>query len=57
KSGILTRISITYSFFLMNRIFVNMDDNIIEHYSNHSAFLIEITEVMINHFQITLMEL
>uniref|UniRef100_A0A8C1WKC1 Grainyhead-like transcription factor 3 n=1 Tax=Cyprinus carpio TaxID=7962 RepID=A0A8C1WKC1_CYPCA len=38
-------------------IFVNMDDNIIEHYSNHSAFLIEITEVMINHFQITLMEL
>ncbi|XP_051725273.1 grainyhead-like protein 3 homolog [Ctenopharyngodon idella] len=38
-------------------IFVNMDDNIIEHYSNHSAFLIEITEVMISHFQITLMEL
>ncbi len=36
---------------------VNMDDNIIEHYSNHTAFLIEITEVMINHFQITLMEL
>ncbi len=41
----------------MNRIFVNMDDNIIEHYSNHTAFLIEIAEVMINHFQITLMEL
>ncbi len=41
----------------MNRIYVNMDDNIIEHYSNHTAFLIEITEVMINHFQITLMEL
>ncbi|KAK7142287.1 hypothetical protein R3I94_011839 [Phoxinus phoxinus] len=38
-------------------IFVNMDDNIVEHYSNHSAFLIEITEIMINHFQITLMEL
>ncbi|KAA0711193.1 Grainyhead-like protein 3 -like protein [Triplophysa tibetana] len=38
-------------------IFVNMDDNIIEHYSNHSAFLIEISEVMVNHFQITLMEL
>ncbi|XP_067310626.1 grainyhead-like protein 3 homolog isoform X1 [Pseudorasbora parva] len=38
-------------------IFVNMDDNIIEHYSNHSAFLIEISEVIINHFQITLMEL
>ncbi|XP_026887328.2 grainyhead-like protein 3 homolog isoform X2 [Electrophorus electricus] len=38
-------------------IFVNMDDNIIEHYSNHSAFLIEISEVMVNHFQVTLMEL
>ncbi|XP_052009987.1 grainyhead-like protein 3 homolog [Xyrauchen texanus] len=38
-------------------IFVNMDDNIIEHYSNQSAFLIEISEVMVNHFQITLMEL
>uniref|UniRef100_A0A8C1A3J5 Grainyhead-like transcription factor 3 n=1 Tax=Cyprinus carpio carpio TaxID=630221 RepID=A0A8C1A3J5_CYPCA len=38
-------------------IFVNMDDNIIEHYSNLSAFLIEITEVIVNHFQITLMEL
>ncbi|XP_052000862.1 grainyhead-like protein 3 homolog [Xyrauchen texanus] len=38
-------------------IFVNMDDNIIKHYSNHSAFLIEISEVMVNHFQITLMEL
>ncbi|KAG7465986.1 hypothetical protein MATL_G00160010 [Megalops atlanticus] len=37
-------------------IFVNMDDNIIEHYSNHSAFLIEMTEVM-GHFQVTLMEL
>ncbi|KAI4897032.1 hypothetical protein NFI96_014395 [Prochilodus magdalenae] len=38
-------------------IFVNMDDNIIEHYSNHSAFLIDISEIMVNHFQITLMEL
>ncbi|TRY99321.1 hypothetical protein DNTS_029687 [Danionella cerebrum] len=38
-------------------IFVNMDDNIIEHYSNHSAFLIEINEVVLNHYQITLMEL
>ncbi|XP_065144315.1 grainyhead-like protein 3 homolog [Paramisgurnus dabryanus] len=38
-------------------IFVNMDDNIIEHYSNHSAFLIEISEVIVNHFQVTLMEL
>ncbi|XP_053365249.1 grainyhead-like protein 3 homolog isoform X1 [Clarias gariepinus] len=38
-------------------IFVNMDDNIIEHYSNHSAFLIEITEIVRNQFQITLLEL
>uniref|UniRef100_A0A8C7PK87 Grainyhead-like transcription factor 3 n=1 Tax=Oncorhynchus mykiss TaxID=8022 RepID=A0A8C7PK87_ONCMY len=38
-------------------IFVNMDDNIIEHYSNHSAFLIEISEVMSSQFQVTLMEL
>nr|XP_021323104.1 grainyhead-like protein 3 homolog isoform X3 [Danio rerio] len=38
-------------------IFVNMDDNIIEHYSNHSAFLIEISEVIVNHYQVTLMEL
>ncbi|XP_060790755.1 grainyhead-like protein 3 homolog isoform X2 [Neoarius graeffei] len=38
-------------------IFVNMDDNIIEHYSNHSAFLIEITETLLNQFQVTLLEL
>nr|XP_046222375.1 grainyhead-like protein 3 homolog isoform X1 [Oncorhynchus gorbuscha] len=38
-------------------IFVNMDDNIIEHYSNHSAFLIEISEIMCGQFQVTLMEL
>lgn len=38
-------------------IFVNMDDNIIEHYSNHSAFLITIAEVMMGHFHITLTEL
>ncbi|XP_030642909.1 grainyhead-like protein 3 homolog [Chanos chanos] len=38
-------------------IFVNMDDNIVEHYSNHSAFLIEISEVVVNHFQVTLTEL
>ncbi|KAJ8333139.1 hypothetical protein SKAU_G00420350 [Synaphobranchus kaupii] len=30
----------------LHRIFVNMDDNIVEHYSNHSAFLMEISEVM-----------
>ncbi|XP_012692134.1 grainyhead-like protein 3 homolog [Clupea harengus] len=38
-------------------IFINMDDNIIEHYSNHSAFLINISEVMMGHFHITLTEL
>uniref|UniRef100_A0A3B1IT07 Grainyhead-like protein 3 homolog n=1 Tax=Astyanax mexicanus TaxID=7994 RepID=A0A3B1IT07_ASTMX len=38
-------------------IFVNMDDNIIEHYSNQSAFLIDISEVMVNHYHVTLMEL
>jgi hypothetical protein len=42
---------------LFFRIFVNMDDNIIEHYSNHSAFLIEISEIMCGQFQVTLMEL
>ncbi|KAJ7989248.1 hypothetical protein DPEC_G00317520 [Dallia pectoralis] len=38
-------------------IYVNMDDNIIEHYSNHSAFLIETSEVMAGQYQVTLMEL
>ncbi|XP_072546719.1 grainyhead-like protein 3 homolog [Salminus brasiliensis] len=38
-------------------IFVNMDDNIIEHYSNQSAFLIDISEVMVSHYHVTLMEL
>uniref|UniRef100_A0A668AGK3 Grainyhead like transcription factor 3 n=1 Tax=Myripristis murdjan TaxID=586833 RepID=A0A668AGK3_9TELE len=38
-------------------IFINMDDNIIEHYSNQSAFLIEISEVTTGQFQVTLTEL
>ncbi|KAG7265759.1 hypothetical protein CRUP_014509 [Coryphaenoides rupestris] len=38
-------------------IFVNMDDNIIKHYSNQSAFLIETTEVSAGQLQITLTEL
>ncbi|XP_056447334.1 grainyhead-like protein 3 homolog isoform X2 [Gadus chalcogrammus] len=38
-------------------IFVNMDDNIIKHYSNQSAFLIETTQVSAGQFQITLTEL
>ncbi|XP_042357190.1 grainyhead-like protein 3 homolog [Plectropomus leopardus] len=37
-------------------IFVNMDDNIIEHYTNQSAFLIEMSEVVGGQFQITLTE-
>ncbi|KAK2891883.1 grainyhead-like protein 3 homolog [Channa argus] len=37
-------------------IFVNMDDNIIEHYTNHSAFLIEMSEVAAGQFQVTLIE-
>ncbi|XP_008306932.1 grainyhead-like protein 3 homolog isoform X2 [Cynoglossus semilaevis] len=37
-------------------IFVNMDDNIIEHYTNHSAFLIEMSESVSGQFQITLVE-
>ncbi|XP_044022889.1 grainyhead-like protein 3 homolog isoform X2 [Siniperca chuatsi] len=37
-------------------IFVNMDDNIIEHYTNQSAFLIEMSEVIAGQFQVTLIE-
>uniref|UniRef100_A0A3P8TKU5 Grainyhead-like transcription factor 3 n=1 Tax=Amphiprion percula TaxID=161767 RepID=A0A3P8TKU5_AMPPE len=37
-------------------IFVNMDDNIIEHYTNQSAFLIEVSEVVGGQFQVTLVE-
>ncbi|XP_029973589.1 grainyhead-like protein 3 homolog isoform X2 [Salarias fasciatus] len=37
-------------------IFVNMDDNIIEHYTNHSAFLIDVSEAPSGQFQITLIE-
>ncbi|XP_050934204.1 LOW QUALITY PROTEIN: grainyhead-like protein 3 homolog [Lates calcarifer] len=37
-------------------IFVNMDDNIIEHYTNQSAFLIEMSEVVSGQIQVTLVE-
>lgn len=37
-------------------IFVNMDDNIIEHYTNQSAFLIEVSELATGQFQVTLVE-
>lgn len=33
-----------------------MDDNIIEHYTNQSAFLIEISEPTIGQFQVILAE-
>ncbi|XP_034144301.1 grainyhead-like protein 3 homolog [Esox lucius] len=38
-------------------IFVNVDDNIIKHYSNLLPFLIEITEVLSGQFLVTLIEL
>nr|XP_040056357.1 grainyhead-like protein 3 homolog isoform X1 [Gasterosteus aculeatus aculeatus] len=37
-------------------IFINMDDNIIEHYTNQSAFLIEMSELVNGQFQVTLIE-
>ncbi|KAM9355356.1 grainyhead-like protein 3 homolog [Pholidichthys leucotaenia] len=37
-------------------IFVNMDNNIIKHYTNQSAFLIEVSEPAAGHFQVTLVE-
>ncbi|KAM8913882.1 grainyhead-like protein 3 homolog isoform 2-T2 [Spinachia spinachia] len=37
-------------------IFINMDDNIIEHYTNQSAFLIEMSELINGQFQVTLIE-
>ncbi|XP_028995455.1 grainyhead-like protein 3 homolog [Betta splendens] len=37
-------------------IFVNMDNNIIEHYTNQSAFLIEMSEVSAGQFHVTLVE-
>jgi len=33
-----------------------MDDNIIQHYTNQAAFLIEMSEVSIGQFQVTLIE-
>lgn len=41
---------------LLFRILVNMDDNIIEHYTNQSAFLIEISEAIAGRFQVILIE-
>lgn len=38
------------------RILVNMDDNIIEHYTNQSAFLIEISEGIAGQLQVILVE-
>lgn len=33
-----------------------MDDNIIQHYTNQSAFLIEVSELGNGQFQVTLVE-
>uniref|UniRef100_A0A8D2KVG9 GRHL1/CP2 C-terminal domain-containing protein n=1 Tax=Varanus komodoensis TaxID=61221 RepID=A0A8D2KVG9_VARKO len=38
------------------KILVNMDNNIIQHYSNHMAFLLEVVEAE-EKFQVTLKEL
>ncbi|KAJ3613430.1 hypothetical protein NHX12_019679 [Muraenolepis orangiensis] len=38
-------------------IYINMDDNIVKHYSNQSAFLIETREMSGGQFQVTLTEL
>ncbi|XP_028294730.1 grainyhead-like protein 3 homolog [Gouania willdenowi] len=37
-------------------IFVNMDDNIVEHYTNQGAFLIEVSEASTGQIQVTLAE-
>lgn len=47
---------VSFLSFVSTRILVNMDDNIIEHYTNQSAFLIEISEPVIGQFQVTLSE-
>lgn len=51
----ITEVTFLFCFFFF-RIFVNMDDNIIEHYTNQSAFLIEMSEVAGGQFQVTLIE-
>lgn len=33
-----------------------MDDNIVEHYTNQSAFLVEMSETPSGHLQVTLVE-
>lgn len=47
---------LTQPFSLSHRILVNMDNNIIQHYSNHMAFLLDMVEAE-NKFQIILKEL
>lgn len=53
----ITKVTFCFrSFIFFLRIFVNMDDNIIEHYTNQSAFLIEMSEGIGGQFQVTLIE-
>lgn len=47
---------LTQPFSLSRRILVNMDNNIIQHYSNHMAFLLDMVEAE-NKFQVILKEL
>uniref|UniRef100_A0A8C8E6K2 GRHL1/CP2 C-terminal domain-containing protein n=1 Tax=Otus sunia TaxID=257818 RepID=A0A8C8E6K2_9STRI len=47
---------LTQPFSLSSRILVNMDNNIIQHYSNHMAFLLDMVEAE-DKFQIILKEL
>lgn len=47
---------LTRLFSLSRRILVNMDNNIIQHYSNHMAFLLDMVEAE-DKFQIILKEL
>lgn len=49
-------VNLSCLFRIFFRIFVNMDDNIVEHYTNQLAFLIEMSEVFTGQFQVTLIE-
>uniref|UniRef100_A0A803TL69 GRHL1/CP2 C-terminal domain-containing protein n=1 Tax=Anolis carolinensis TaxID=28377 RepID=A0A803TL69_ANOCA len=42
--------------FFHSRILVNMDDNIIEHYSNEDTFILNI-ESLVEGFKVTLTEI
>lgn len=48
--------SVFISYSTLGSILVNMDDNIIEHYSNEDTFILNM-ESMVEGFKITLMEI